>query len=139
MPADWPVNRKLVEGGRPALPGAQRVPARREMRAAMGVKVREKDKDSGVYWVFINYRGRPTSLKDGTLKAANKVKEQIEARLKLGQDALPKETPTAPTVKEYYDDIFKPVYLESAVAESTAASYTNNFTTHILPALGSRR
>src|SRR5262245_23464592 len=105
----------------------------------MGVKVREKEKDSGIWWVFINHKGRRSSRQVGTKKAAEKVKEHIEARLKLGQDALPKEKQPVQTVREYYEKVFVPVYLESAVAASTAASYGRNFTTHILPVLGSRR
>src|SRR5262249_54592162 len=105
----------------------------------MGVKVREKDKDSGVYWVFINYKGKRTSRQIGTFKAANRVKEQIEARLKLGQDALPEQQKPVPTLQAYYDDVFKPVYIESAVASSTANNYKTNFKNHILPAFGSLR
>jgi integrase len=40
------------------------------------------------------------------------------------------------TVQEYYAQIFLPVYVESALAKSTAASYRKNFRTHILPTLG---
>src|SRR5262249_46258550 len=104
----------------------------------MGVKVREKEKDSGVYWIFISHRGKRTSRQIGTLKAANKVKEQIEARLKLGQDALPKEKPPIPTVEEYWDT-FRKNYVDSALRKSTVASYAANFKTHIIPALGALR
>src|SRR5262252_10419827 len=72
-------------------------------RRIMGVKVREKEKDSGIWWVFINNKGRRSSRQVGTKKAAEKVKEHIEARLKLGQDALPKEKPAVPTVEEYWE------------------------------------
>src|SRR5215470_16254553 len=105
----------------------------------MGVKVREKDKDAGVYWVFINYKGKRTSRQIGTLKAANKVKEQIEARLKLGQDALPEQQPPVPTVQDYYGDVFLPVYIGSALASSTAGNYKTNFKNHLLPAFGALR
>src|SRR5215475_6712858 len=105
---------------------------------SMGVKVREKDKDSGVYWIFINYKGRRTSRQVGTLKAANKVKEQIEDRLKLGQDALPKEKPVVPTLQDYWDG-FEETYLPSAVRESTIDSYKRTFKNHVLPELGNVR
>jgi integrase len=104
----------------------------------MGVKVREKVPDSGVYWIFINYKGRRTSRQVGTLKAANKVKEQIEARLKLGQDALPKEKTTAPTLQNYWDG-FEQTYLPSGVRQSTMESYQCSFKNHILPELGNVR
>jgi integrase len=104
----------------------------------MGVKVREKDKDSGVYWVFINYKGKRTSRQIGTLKAANRVKEQIEARLKLGQDALPKEKPVVPTLQDYWDR-FQETYLPSGVRESTMDSYKRTFKNHVLTELGNVR
>src|SRR5262245_59543569 len=40
------------------------------------------------------------------------------------------------TVQEDCDSTVKPVYVDSALAASTAASYRKNFSTHILPALG---
>src|SRR5439155_17830316 len=60
---------------------------------------------------------------------------QIEARLKLGQEALPKETPAAPTLEEYYVK-FKTRYLDTAVRVSTRDSYDRSFRIHILPTLG---
>ncbi len=101
----------------------------------MGVKVREKVKGSGDWWVFINYKRKRTSRQIGSLKAANKVKEQIEARLKLGQDALPQEKARVPTVEQYYET-FKRNYVDSALRISTGKSYASNFKTHIIPALG---
>src|SRR5262250_986638 len=102
----------------------------------MGVKVREKIKDSGVWWVFINYRGKRTSRQVGTKKAADKVKEQIEARLKLGQDALPKEKPQVPTLESFWEG-FEETYLPLGVRENTMTSYRQSFRVHILPELGS--
>jgi hypothetical protein len=49
------------------------------------------------------------------------------------------EKPSVPTLERYYEDVFRPVYLESAVAQSAAAAYRNNFKTHIIPALGALR
>ena len=106
----------------------------------MGVKVREKEKDSGIWWVFINYKGKRISRQVGTKKAAEKVKEHIEARLKLGQDALPDQQPkkTIPTLTDYFEGI-KKTHLAMAVRESTADSYEMNFRVHILPELGGLR
>src|SRR6516164_7666014 len=50
--------------------------------------------------------------------------------------AAVEEEPSTPTLEEYYKDTFKPVYLESAVASSTASTYVNVFKNHITPALG---
>ena len=65
------------------------------------------------------------------------LRPQIEARLKLGQAALPEEKPenTSPTLKDYFDGI-KKTHLAMAVRESTAESYEMNFRVHILPELG---
>ena len=47
----------------------------------MGVKVREKVKGSGEWWVFINHQGKRRSKKVGDKRAANAVKKEVEARL----------------------------------------------------------
>jgi integrase len=104
----------------------------------MGLKVREKVPGSGVYWIFINYKKKRSSRQVGTLKAANKVKEHIEARLKLGQDALPKEKPTVQTLEAFWKG-FDETYLPLGVRENTMTSYRQNFRVHILPELGSLR
>jgi len=105
----------------------------------MGVKVREKEKDSGIWWVFINNKGRRSSRQVGTKKAAEKVKEHIEARLKLGQ-WLPEETEkTLPTVQEFFDSTFKPNYINNRgrVTESTGDITEGTMTRHVLPFFGS--
>jgi len=105
----------------------------------MGVKVREKEKDSGIWWVFINYKGKRSSRQVGTKKAAEKAKEHIQARLKLGQAAfLEEKEPTLPTVQKFYDDTFKPLYLDNRgrIVESSAAMIKGNLATHFLPFFG---
>jgi len=84
----------------------------------MGVKVREKVKGSGVWWVFISDKGERSFKQVGSEKAARKVADIIQARLKLGQDAVPKEKPAAPTLAEYYKT-FKRVYMEPGLRHST--------------------
>jgi integrase len=99
----------------------------------MGVKIREKIKGSGEYWVFINHKRRRKALKVGDKKAAKKVAETIAARLKLGEPI--EEKPELPTLEDYWKH-FRKTYLQTAVAESTASSYKTNFTVHIVPFLG---
>lgn len=99
----------------------------------MGVKIREKVKDSGVYWIFVNHNGKRTSRQVGSLKAAEEAKTKIEARLTLGQWA-PKEKAAAPTLAEYYKR-FTRVYLETSVREGTKERYECSYK-HILPELG---
>ena len=71
----------------------------------------------------------------GSEKAAQKVAEMIQARLKLGQDAVPKEKPPAPTLGEYYKT-FKRVYMDTGLRYSTVDSYDRSFRLYILPRLG---
>jgi integrase len=104
----------------------------------MGVKIREKQKGSGVWWLFINYKGKRTSRQIGKKAAAEKAMEHAQARLKLGQDALPKEKPAVPTLQTYWNR-FEETYLPSGVRESKKESYTRSFNNHILRELGNVR
>src|SRR5262245_8349511 len=117
---------------------------RKEKR--MGVSVRQKD---GKPYVFVRYAGERIAFKYDTEDEANLVATAFRQEIALGRldvaalkkkrDEPKAEKPAVPTVKEYYDNTFLPVYLESAVAQSTAASYRNNFKTHINDALGTLR
>ena len=50
----------------------------------MGVKVREKPKGSGVYWIFINHGGTRKSKKIGKdRKLANLLAKKLEAKMTL--------------------------------------------------------
>ena len=105
----------------------------------MGVKVREKITGSGVWWVFVNHNGLRRSKKAGTEKLANKVKEVMEAKLKLGQPLFAeKEKPPLPTLNQYYER-FEATYMQTAITGTTFISYEKNFRVHILPALGKYR
>lgn len=104
----------------------------------MGVRIREKARDSGVWWLFINYKGKRTSRQIGTKRAAEKAMEHAQARLKLGQDALPKEKPPSPTLQAYWTGL-EETYFSSGIRESTIGSYRRNFNNHILPEIGSVR
>jgi integrase len=108
----------------------------------MGVKVREKIKSSGDWWVFINYGGRRKSKHVGSEKAALRVKEIIEAKLKLGQsiDADNKaamNTPSVPTLDSYFER-YKNT-LAGSVRESTLDCYEGRYKHQIKDELGSLR
>ncbi len=109
-------------------------------RLGVGVKIREKIEGSGVWWVFVNHNRQRISKRVGSKKAALKVAETIQARLKLGlrlfSEGKP-EKPPAPTLQAWYER-FRRTYLVSAVSDSTASSYRYNFKNHILPAFGSK-
>ena len=101
----------------------------------MGVKVREKLKGSGEWWVFINHKGKRRSKKVGDKRAANAVKREVEARLAKGDLKMIREQ--CPTVASYGAD-----WLESPFQvwkESTHDNYSGAFDIHIEPSLGSKR
>jgi len=103
----------------------------------MGVKVREKVKQSGVWWVFISHNGRRTSRKVGSEKAALEVARKIEAKLILGKPAF-QDKPPVPTLQRYYETYEKPS-LSGSVRGTTGRIYRTAFELHILPVLGSKR
>jgi len=103
----------------------------------MGVKVREKVKGSGVWWVFISHGGRRTSRKVGSEKAASEVAKKIEAKLTLGEAFLQKKKPPVPTLEEYFQR-FKRTYMKT-LRESSQETYHSSFKNHILPKLGRLR
>jgi integrase len=102
----------------------------------MGVKVRERPKDSDIWWVFIDHRGRRAAKKVGDHEEAEKVKRIIEGRLALGETPFgDKPTKKAPTLAVYYRN-FKRTYVDIALKHRTQQIYRNSFERHILPALG---
>jgi len=101
----------------------------------MGVTVREKNKDSGEWWVFINHKGRRTSRKVGGEAAAKDAANKIQARLTLGAAAFPEKAklPT-PTLEQYFKR-FEANY-KSTLKPSTWYSYESSLRIHILPEFG---
>ncbi len=69
----------------------------------MGVKVREKPKRSGIYWIFIDHQSKRKSKKIGKdEKLAHEVAKKIEAKLILGDlDLNTDDKINIPTFKEY--------------------------------------
>lgn len=80
----------------------------------MGVKVREKVKGSGVYWVFIDHGGKRKAKKIGTdLENAREVARKIEARLTLKDFGFLEREQTTPAFRTYAEawlnDYVKPL------------------------------
>jgi len=101
----------------------------------MGVKVREKPKGSGMFWIFIDHQGKRKAKKIGRDKRlANEVAKKIEAKLVLNEFEFEKNKPPAPTFKEVAELwILQPHNWK----ESTREAYELNLNKHILPAFGS--
>ena len=95
----------------------------------MAVKVREKVKGSGQWWVFINHKGRRRSKKIGSKTAANKVAREVGERLAKGDFGfLEEKRPTLAVFgKKYVNDHDRPW------APNTRTSYKGQFKNHIKP------
>ena len=101
----------------------------------MGVKVREKVKGSGEYWVFIYHDTKQVTKKAGKKQAAEKVAAIIQGDLAAGKAPLPKKK-SVPTLEDYYQG-FKKTYLEMGVRPNTRDMYADSFA-RILPLLGTK-
>jgi len=101
----------------------------------MGVKVREKDPGSGVYYVYISHRGQRKAKKVGDKSLAKKVAKSIEAKLVLGDLDMEKFNSKSPTFKKYAEMWCQ---LPHERADRTQGHYVSNVRKHIYPALGNR-
>jgi len=103
----------------------------------MGVKIREKTKGSGVWWIFIDHRGKRKAKKVGRdKKLARDVARKIEAKLTLNELGLLNEVkPEAPKFSEYAE-IFLATYSKLHHKETTVDSYRSSLKNHILPVFG---
>ncbi|MCG6971831.1 MAG: site-specific integrase [Desulfobacterales bacterium] len=103
----------------------------------MGVKIREKLKGSGLYWVFINHNGIRKSKKIGNdKKVALEVAEKIKAKLVLNELRVEKINKKCPTFKEYAEMWLS---LPNDRKESTQANYEQFLKNHIYPHIGKMR
>jgi integrase len=109
------------------------------MEVIMGVRVREKTPATGVYWLFMNHKGKRTFRQVGSQKPALKAKEIIEAKLKLGESYLAEEKALTPTLEKYYER-FKSIYLDTAAVRfTTRRGYESTLRNYLLPAFESKR
>jgi integrase len=102
----------------------------------MGVKVREKPKGSGEYWIFINHQGKRKSKKIGAdEKLANEVAEKIKAKLVLGELEVERINGPSPTFKEYAE-LWLEGYIKSTKRRTTYQRYASLFEKHIGSKIG---
>lgn len=117
----------------------------------MGVKVRERPKESGIYWIFIDHNGKRKSKKIGAnRRLAQEVAKQLEAKILLGQFDLEEAVQSElPTLRQYvlgwkgldgeknlgWLDKFAKLSLKT----STWSVYENLLNVHILPEMGEKR
>lgn len=105
----------------------------------MGVKVREKPKNSGNWWVFIDHQGRRKAKKIGKDKrTAMAVAKQIEARLILGELHLSKEHENQAPSFEEYATTWMTLNVPATCKPSTEKDYRSILDNHVLPAFGKK-
>ena len=101
----------------------------------MGVKVREKVKDSGVWWIFANFRGKRKAYKIGTDR------EYAEARAtalesELSSKNMPLRTKgEIPTLRQFAGKWIKG-HCKQNLKPATVTSYQANLDDAILPEFG---
>jgi integrase len=102
----------------------------------MGVKVRERPKGSGIWWVYVDHQGDRKAKKIGRDKrSAVDVAKKIEAKLILGEMNLDKPDNKAPNF-EKYATTWLDVTVPATCKPSTVSSYKGLLDNHILPLFG---
>jgi len=101
----------------------------------MGVKVREKKKGSGIWWVFIDHQGRRRSKKIGRdKKAAKSIAIKIEAKLVLGDLGMVVKKAVIAAAFEEYANTWMTFNVPATCKPSTEKDYRSILDNHVLPA-----
>jgi integrase len=104
----------------------------------MAVKVRERPKGSGEWWVFIDHQGKRKAKKIGKDKRfAQEVAKKIEARLTLGDVGITDEKQKSPLFKDYAE-LWLNGYIKGMRRNSTFVRYKDILTRYVYPALGNK-
>src|SRR5262249_31024422 len=118
-------------------------PQRVRKEKRMGVAVREKQKDSGVYWLFIRHAGERGSQMVGDKETAEDAKKEILREIRLGRFDIAamkaarmkekdEKTPIVPTLAKFFDETMSPLW-EASLAKATYSRYELSFRLHIKP------
>jgi integrase len=103
----------------------------------MGVKIREKVKDSGEWWLFINHRGMRKAVKVGSKQAAKEKAKEIEKALVAGKlDLTP--PPPSPLFKDYAEGWMKQ-HVGMTGKAGTVETYRRILDLHLIPEFGALR
>ena len=102
----------------------------------MGVTIRQKPQNSGIWWVFINHQGKRRSKKIGRDKrTALEVAKKIEAKLTLGDFGLDDESGQDIQFSDYAMQWLEG-YVANALKYSTYQGYKAYLNHHLLPSFG---
>ncbi len=108
----------------------------------MGVKVREKPKGSGIWWIFIDHKGRRKAKKIGRdKKVALAMAKKIEGKLALGDMKLSsdkeRQEPEVSTFEEY-SGTWVNVTVLATCKPSTFGDYKGILKNHVLSEFGKK-
>jgi integrase len=101
----------------------------------MGVRVREKVKGSGIWWVFVNHKGKRASQKVGDKRTANQLKKRIDSEIANGL-WFTGESSSLPTLA-----VQGQAFLDSPLREWSERTRKESqiiFDNHVKPALGNK-
>jgi integrase len=102
----------------------------------MGITVRERPKDSGVYWVFINHNGRRKAKKVGDKKTAVAVAKRVQETIVNGDLGILVKN-KIPLLKECADK-WLATYVQASCKPATYRLYEMLLRVHLLPVFGIR-
>ncbi len=103
----------------------------------MGVKVREKKKGSGVWWIFIDHQGRRKAKKIGRdKKVAENIAKKVEAKLVLGDMGLVENRQITAGTFEEYASSWITLTVPATCKPSTESDYKGILKNHVLPVFG---
>jgi integrase len=104
----------------------------------MGVKIREKVKGSGEWWIFIHYKGKRASKKVGTLKAARKSATDIEREITLERFNIDTDLEATFSLFRDYAEKWMEGHVRATLKESTYQGYRNILDNHLYPDFGKK-
>jgi integrase len=103
----------------------------------MGVKVREKVKGSGEWWLFIDFKGKRKAKKVGRdRKKADDAAKKIEAKLVLEQFDLAESTTAASPTFAELSEVWLEDYIKPLRRDSTYERYRDILRRHVVPSIG---
>jgi len=100
----------------------------------MGVKVRERPKGSGSWWVFIDYQNRRKAVKVGGKREAQARAKEIETALLFGELTTPEGDPSGMLFKEYAEGWL--AGKKATRRNGTYLFYSRMIKNQLLPAFG---
>jgi integrase len=108
----------------------------------VGIVVREKVRGSGIYWVFVTWRGQRRAKRVGDRAAAEAVASQLRTRLALGDQSLLESRPTRPTPPTVTFGTVAARWLDwypalNALRPGTLENHEKFIRVHLVPVFGS--